>query len=168
MPSPPPPGLAQVFDLRFWSGDDSTRVVLDLEKKVEIKYDRVGNPDRLFVDLSRTRLHPNLTSRTFPVGDGLLAQVRIGQNKDDVVRVVLDFKEVYEYSVFYLQEGERPRLVIDVRGTSTARRSAKQVAKATPPTRTSGGRGRGRAFGARGRAAPTRPATGRPPGRGVH
>jgi N-acetylmuramoyl-L-alanine amidase len=132
VPSPPPPGLAQVFDLRFWSGDESTRVVLDLEKKVELKYDRVGNPDRLFVDLARTRLHPNLTSRTFPVGDGLLAQVRIGQNKDDVVRVVLDFKEVYEYSVFYLEEDGHTRLVIDVRGTSAPPRSGKQVAKATP------------------------------------
>ena len=132
VPSPPPPGLAQVFDLRFWSGDESTRVVLDLEKQVEMKYDRVGNPDRLFVDLSRTRLHPNLTSRTFPVGDGLLAQVRIAQNKDDVVRVVLDFKEVYEYSVFYLEEDRHTRLVIDVRGTSGAPRSGKQVAKAAP------------------------------------
>jgi len=139
VPSPPPPGLAQVFDLRFWSGDETTRVVLDLEKKVELKYDRVGNPDRLFVDLARTRLHPNLTSRTFPVGDGLLAQVRIGQNRDDVVRVVLDFKEVYEYSVFYLEEDGHTRLVIDVRGTSGAPRSGKQVAKGTvtsalPPT----------------------------------
>jgi N-acetylmuramoyl-L-alanine amidase len=135
VPSPPPPGLAQVFDLRFWSGDESTRVVLDLEKKVELKYDRVANPDRLFVDLSRTRLHPNLTSRTFPVGDGLLAQVRIGQNKDDVVRVVLDFKEVYEYSVFYLEEDGHTRLVIDVRGASSgaAPRSGKQVAKAPSP-----------------------------------
>jgi N-acetylmuramoyl-L-alanine amidase len=136
VPSPPPPGLAQVFDLRFWSGDESTRVVLDLEKKVELKYDRVGNPDRLFVDLPRTRLHPNLTSRTFPVGDGLLAQVRIGQNKEDVVRVVLDFKEVYEYSVFYLEEDGRNRLVIDVRGVSGVPRSGKQVAKAAPPTAT--------------------------------
>jgi N-acetylmuramoyl-L-alanine amidase len=130
VPSPPPPGLAQIFNLRFWSGDESTRVVLDLEKKVEMKYDRLANPDRLFVDLSRTRLHPNLTSRTFPVGDGLLAQVRIAQNREDVVRVVLDFKEVYEYSVFYLEEDNHTRLVIDVRGTAREPRAGRQVAKA--------------------------------------
>jgi len=132
VPSPPPPGLTQLFDLRFWSGDESTRVVLDLEKKVEMKYDRLANPDRLFIDLSRTRLHPNLTSRSFPVGDGLLAQVRIGQNQADVVRVVLDFKEVYEYSVFYLEEDSHTRLVIDVRGTSAVPRASKQVAKVAP------------------------------------
>jgi N-acetylmuramoyl-L-alanine amidase len=134
LPSPPPPGLARLFDLRFWSGDESTRVVLDLERKVKFTYDRLTGPDRLFVDLQRTRLHPNLTSRTFPVGDGLLAQVRIGQNKDDVVRVVLDFKEVYEHGVFYLEEDNRPRLVIDIRGTSAASRAGKKVADAPQPT----------------------------------
>jgi N-acetylmuramoyl-L-alanine amidase len=109
-------------------------VVLDLEKKVGIKYDRLASPDRLFVDLSRTRLHPNLTSRTFPVGDGLLAQVRIGQNQNDLVRVVLDFKEVYEDNVFYLEEDKRTRLVIDVRGLSDATPPRTQVAKAPPTT----------------------------------
>ena len=134
LPSAPPRGLAQVFDLRFWSGSESTRVVLDLEKKVAIKYDRLSSPDRLFVDLSRTRLHPNLTSRTFPVGDGLLAQVRIGQNQNDLVRVVLDFKEVYEYNVFYLEEDKRTRLVIDVRGMSDPTPSRTQVAGAPATT----------------------------------
>ena len=68
LPSPPPPGLAQVFDLRFWSGDSSTRVVVDLERKVELKYDRIADPDRLFVDLVGTRLHPNLTEPQLPRG----------------------------------------------------------------------------------------------------
>ncbi|MGH9885044.1 MAG: AMIN domain-containing protein, partial [bacterium] len=71
LPAPPPPGLAQVFNLRFWSGEASTRVVLDVEKQVQIHYDRISNPDRLWVDLEGTRLHPNLQGRSFPVGDGL-------------------------------------------------------------------------------------------------
>ena len=114
LPSPPPPGLAQVFNLRFWSGDSSTRVVIDIEKEVQYRYDRIADPDRLWIDLPGTRLHPNLAHRSFPVGDGLLEQVRIGQNRDDVVRVVLDFKDVKDHSIFYL---ENPlRLVVDVRG----------------------------------------------------
>ena len=36
-PRPPPPGLAQVFNLRFWSGESSTRVVLDVEKQVPLQ-----------------------------------------------------------------------------------------------------------------------------------
>jgi len=119
LPSPPPPGLVAVFDLRAWSGDSSTRVVLDLERKVKLSYDRIAGPDRLFVDLLGTRLHPNLKSRSFPVGDGLLEKIRIAQNKDDVVRVVLDFKDVKDHSVFFLEDPTR--LVIDVRGTSRPR-----------------------------------------------
>lgn len=114
LPSPPPPGLAGVFDLRSWSGKSSTRVVLDLERKVELRSDRVGNPERLWIDLVGTRLHPNLARRVFPVGDGLLEQVRIAQNRPDVVRVVLDFKDSWEHNFFYL-DGP-PRLVIDVKG----------------------------------------------------
>jgi len=127
LPSPPPPGLARVFDLRAWSGDSSTRVVIDVERKVQLQSDRATNPDRLWVDLVGARLHPNLARRVFPVGDGLLEQVRIAQNRDDVVRVVLDFKDVGEHQVFYLDDP--PRLVIDVRGQV---RPSPQVAQAPP------------------------------------
>ncbi len=126
LPSPPPRGLARVFDLRSWSGDSSTRVVIDVERKVELRSDVAKNPDRLWVDLVGTRLHPNLARRVFPVGDGLLEQVRIAQNRDDVVRVVLDFRDVWEHQVFYLDTP--PRLVIDVRGHG---RPGAQVAEAT-------------------------------------
>ena len=114
VPSPPPPGLARVFDLRFWTGKTSTRVVIDLESKVKLKYDRVGNPERLWIDLIGTRLHPNLEKRVFPVADGLLEQVRIAQNRPDAVRVVLDFKGSWDHNFFYLDAP--PRLVIDVKG----------------------------------------------------
>jgi N-acetylmuramoyl-L-alanine amidase len=118
VPSPPPPGLARVFDLRFWSGKTSTRVVLDLESKVKLDSDRVGNPERLWIDLIGTRLHPNLEKRVFPVGDGLLERVRIAQNRPDAVRIVLDFKGAWDHNFFYL-DGP-PRLVIDVEGRAKA------------------------------------------------
>ncbi len=114
VPSPPPPGLARVFDLRSWTGDSSTRVVIDLERKVRISSDRIADPDRLWIDLAGTRLHPNLKARSFPVSDGLLEQIRIAQNRDDVVRIVLDFKDVRDHNVFYLEDPTR--LIVDVRG----------------------------------------------------
>lgn len=114
LPRTPPPGLARVFNLRFWSGESSTRIVLDLERQVTLKHDRIASPDRVYVDLQRARLHPSLTDRTFPVGDGLLSQIRVGQNRDDVVRVVLDFHSLKDYTVFYLDDPVR--LVIDVHG----------------------------------------------------
>ena len=132
LPSPPPPGLAAVFDLRAWSGDSSTRVVVDVERKVPIQSDRARNPDRLWVDLVGARLHPNLAKRVFPVGDGLLEQVRIGKNREDVVRIVLDFKDVWEHQVFYLDNPTR--LVIDVRGQATAKAAATAQAPAPAPS----------------------------------
>ena len=132
LPPPPKPGLARVFNLRSWSGDSSTRIVIDVERQVPIRSDRITDPDRLWIDLDGTRLHPNLVDRSFPVGDGLLEKVRIAQNKDDVVRVVLDFKDVRDHTIFYL---ENPmRLVIDVRGTQLPRTaSAAPLARAPDP-----------------------------------
>jgi N-acetylmuramoyl-L-alanine amidase len=114
LPAPPPPGLASVYDLRFWTGDAATRVVIDVERKVKIDSDRISNPDRLWIDLAGTRLHPKLQQREFGVGDGLLEKIRVGHNRDGVVRVVLDFREVAGYNVFYLEDPLR--LVVDVKG----------------------------------------------------
>ncbi len=137
LPSPPPPGLARVYDLRSWSGDSSTRVVIDVERKVQLQSDVARNPDRLWVDLQGTRLHPNLARRVFPVGDGLLEQVRIAQNRDDVVRVVLDFKDVWEHQVFYLENPTR--LVIDVQGGNRARAGAGEGPTPSLPSRSVNG-----------------------------
>jgi N-acetylmuramoyl-L-alanine amidase len=131
LPQPPPPGLAQVFNLRFWSGEASTRVVIDVERKVPIKHDRIEKPDRLWIDLDGTHLHPNLTDRAFPVGDGLLEQVRIGQNRDRVVRVVLDFKDVKDHQVFYLDNPTR--LVVDVNATPKPRMASAAAPEAPVP-----------------------------------
>ncbi len=129
---------AQVKNLRFWTGDSSTRVVLDLERPVTLHHDRIGNPDRLWIDLLGTRLDPELKDRTFPVGDGLLERVRIGPNRDGVVRMVLDFKSVSDYNIFYLRDPAR--LVVDVKGDGVAdpRRaesSSAQAAKVADPPR---------------------------------
>jgi N-acetylmuramoyl-L-alanine amidase len=136
LPTPPPPGLAQVFNLRFWTGEASTRIVVDLEREVQLKQDRISGPDRLYVDLIGTRLHPNLSDRSFPVGDGLLEKIRIAQNRADAVRIVLDFKNVKDTNVVYLHDPTR--LVIDVRGTprtatADARPTVERAPSPTPP-----------------------------------
>jgi len=131
LPATPRPGLAQVFNLRSWTGETSTRVVLDLDRQVKLKYSRIGNPDRLWIDLIGSRLHPNLTDRSFPVGDGLLEKVRIGPNREGVVRMVLDLRSVSEHNMFYLQDP--PRLVVDVHANATRGKAVASTRK--PATR---------------------------------
>ncbi len=131
LPSPPPPGLASVYDLRFWTGDSATRVVVDLERKVKIESDRISHPDRLWIDLEGTRLHPRLQRREFAVGDGLLEKIRLAPNRDGVVRVVLDFKEVDGYNVFYLEDPLR--LVVDVKGNARFAGAALARSETTGP-----------------------------------
>jgi N-acetylmuramoyl-L-alanine amidase len=130
LPRQGPRGMAQLFDVRIWSGDSSTRVVLDLEREVKIESDRIQDPDRLWIDLLGTRMHPNLNGRTFPAADGLLEQVRVAENRPGVVRVVLDFKDVKDHSILYLENPTR--LVVDVRG-------ADRAAPAPPVARQDGG-----------------------------
>lgn len=129
-------GHVQIYGVRFWSGDNSTRVVIDLDHKVEIKQDRLQSPPRLFVDLIGTRLHPNLVGKTFPVGNAFLKQIRIGVNRENVVRVVIDFGEASSHNVFFLSDPER--LVIDVRGEAgtgarVAGSEAKTAGSPAPP-----------------------------------
>lgn len=128
--------LSQVHAVRFWSGASSTRVVIDLERRVPIQYDRLSNPPRLYVDLKGARLHPNLlqpdrTPKVFPVGDGFLKQIRVAGNSDGVVRVVVDFDDATEHTVFFLPSPER--LVIDVKGGRGGSLRASAAAPPAPP-----------------------------------
>jgi N-acetylmuramoyl-L-alanine amidase len=72
------------------------------------------SPDRIYFDLLGTRLSQSLASLTVPIDDGFLKQIRVGQFKSDVARVVLDFESISEYNVFSLYEPYR--LVVDILG----------------------------------------------------
>jgi N-acetylmuramoyl-L-alanine amidase len=133
VPEPPPPGLARVFDLRTYTSASTTRVVIFLEKRVNYQQGRVENPDRLFIDLLGTHLHPNLESRKFPVGDGLLQQVRVAQFNPQVVRIVLDFKDIAEETVFCLDNPVR--LIVDVQAPARSARTAANNSLAAKATR---------------------------------
>ncbi len=124
-------GHVQIFGVRFWSGEASTRVVIDLDRKVEIKQDRLQSPPRLFVDLIGTRLHPNLVGKSFPVGNAFLKQIRLGVNRENVVRVVIDFGEALGHNVFFLSNPDR--LVIDVKGEPSSSRGITTAMASTSP-----------------------------------
>jgi N-acetylmuramoyl-L-alanine amidase len=125
---------AAVTELHTWHGEDSTRIVVDLNDT--IKYDAVRIPNRIYFDLYKARLGSRLLNRQLDVDNGLLKTIRVAQNKPDVVRVVLDVNGAKDYSAFLLANPYR--LVIDVH-SKAAGSQAKEVA-AAPAANTDSGK----------------------------
>jgi len=120
----PAPGvIATVTNLRFWSNPNYTRVVIDADREASyyhhlLKKDpSLGKPQRLYVDLSESRLGENIR-KSIPIHDDLLSDARAGQYTSDSVRVVVDIKSFETYKIFSLRDPFR--IVIDVWGTKTA------------------------------------------------
>lgn len=135
-PQASPGGMPQVTEIRHWVGPHYTRIVIGMnggETKFETR--RLSNPDRIVLDLFDTKLSPALAGMKFQVEDGFLRQVRAGQFKPDVTRVVLDVEKVQDYFIFPLPNPFR--LVIDIHGPQDEAPSKSRVAKSKPPKVTS-------------------------------
>ena len=124
--------LLLVNGIRRWVGADYTRIVIGVDDEVQFNAQRIANPDRLVFDLPGTRLSPALGGRAFSVEDGLLRQIRVAQYSPTVTRVVLDVKQMDDYSVFTLPNPFR--LVIDIHGKAKAP-VAEALDSAPPQTR---------------------------------
>jgi len=112
-------GLVVVNNIRHWTGTEYTRVVIDVDDEVQYENKRLFNPDRIYFDLYPAQISPNIAGKSFPVKDGFLKRIRIAQNTKEVVRVVLDFASISDYSVFPLYNPNR--IVIDILGTGKGR-----------------------------------------------
>jgi N-acetylmuramoyl-L-alanine amidase len=151
-PAPaPPPGVAKeapaaaptaalplVTEIRHWTLADLTRVIVTLETDVHVKPERLTNPDRVFFDIPKTRLHPSLRHGTVPVGDERVKQIRVAQTQIGVTRVVVDLAADAAYSLSTLTNP--PRLVMELKPKTVARPPAPkppapktELAKAEPP-----------------------------------
>ena len=109
-------GLAQVTNIRHWATPNYARVVIELEKDVEYGVGRLERPPRIYLDLYKTRVSKEVSSKTIPVEYEMLKSIRAGQNRQDVSRVVLDVGDITDYSVFELPNPYR--LVIDLHSRS--------------------------------------------------
>jgi len=112
-------GLVKVNQIRHWSTEDYTRVVIQLDKEMPfkpifLKEDPAnGMPPRLFVDIYGTRVDKNLYVE--PISSGLLEEIKFARNTNDSVRVVLYIKSFDDYKVFALQNPFR--IVMDIKGS---------------------------------------------------
>jgi len=109
---------ATILAVRTWPADEYTRVTLEMDSELKAEHFTLENPNRLVVDidgLSMSSKLDDLVSKIRP-NDPYIASVRIGQNRPDVVRMVLDLKQPIAPQVFTLKPiGEyKYRLVLDL------------------------------------------------------
>jgi N-acetylmuramoyl-L-alanine amidase len=100
-----------VQNIRHWSTDEYTRVIIDMDLDAQYARARLSDPYRVYFDISNAKLSPDLKNRTFGVEDAVLKQIRVAQNSAESVRVVLDLSGTSEYSAFELHNPFR--IVID-------------------------------------------------------
>jgi N-acetylmuramoyl-L-alanine amidase len=119
-----------VTDIRTWNAPDQTRIVVTIEDTIKYNASRIASPDRIYFDLYKANLTPALAKKTLAVDNGLLRSVRLAQNKQGVVRLVLDVDGAKDYSAFLLSHPYR--LVIDVHAPLAS--AVKQPASAPAKT----------------------------------
>lgn len=105
-----------VTEIRHWSYQDYTRVVINLSGPVEFTNNVLRNPSRLYVDLKGSSLADGLEAEV-AVKDGILKSIRSSQYDPETVRVVLDLGDMDSFKVFPMEDPQR--VVIDVFGKSS-------------------------------------------------
>ena len=109
---------AQIAAVRVWPANDYTRVTLETDSKLKYSHFLVTDPHRMVVEIEGVELDTKLKSLVAKVqpNDPYIAQVRVGQNRPGVVRMVFDLKEEIQPQVFTLAPvGDyRHRLVFDL------------------------------------------------------
>lgn len=99
--------ITHLKNIRYYSGVDYTRVVLDLSAPLKIKEKVLPGEeiDRLYFDLEPcdfAQEFPGEKKKEIAVKTGYLQQIRLARNKKNSVRVVFDFNKIGKYTVFYL------------------------------------------------------------------
>lgn len=130
-------GLAQAAQtdlqgLRVWASPDKTRVVFDISKAVEHKLFTLDGPDRLVIDISKTRLSTKLDSTK----GGIIKGVRSAPRNGKDLRVVLDLSTAVQPKSFVLKPNSKygHRLVIDLAPKQASKNTAtRKTVKRTAP-----------------------------------
>jgi N-acetylmuramoyl-L-alanine amidase len=110
-----------------------TRVVIDLTAPADYKVFTLGNPSRVVLDLSETRLPPDFDLR-LPDGS-IISRLRSGIQNGTDLRLVLDVHQPTKPSALLLPnpDGKGFKLVLDLPHTPLGMAAPAKVAKAEPP-----------------------------------
>lgn len=107
--------------VNYWSNNNYTQVTLQLDRPAAWKSNELdkgvnGKAGRIYIDINGVWL--GQVARNIAIGDNLVKRVRLGQNKADVVRVVLDTGFIKDYKIVQLADPHR--LVIYLWGGQTS------------------------------------------------
>lgn len=109
---------AQILAVRVWPAADYTRVTLENDTELKTSHFIVKDPERMVVDIEGLELNPTLKQLVAKIqaNDPYIKQVRVGQNRPNVVRLVFDLKAEVNPQVFTLQPvgTYQHRLVFDL------------------------------------------------------
>ncbi|SDC38737.1 N-acetylmuramoyl-L-alanine amidase [Massilia sp. PDC64] len=124
---------AQIMAVRVWPADEYTRVTLENDGELKTTHFMVPDPPRLVVDIDGLALNDTLKSLVAKIesNDPYIKQVRVGQNRPNVVRLVFDLKEEVKPQVFNLAPvaGYHHRLIFDLYPVKPVDPLASMIAK---------------------------------------
>jgi N-acetylmuramoyl-L-alanine amidase len=117
-----PARAAQIVGVRVWPAEEYTRVTLENDSNLKTSHFLVKDPERMVVDIEGIDLNPALKSLVAKIqsNDPYIRQVRVGQNRPNVVRLVFDLKEEVRPQVFVLPPvgNYQHRLIFDLYPTN--------------------------------------------------
>ncbi len=107
-----------VLAVRTWPAPDYTRITLELASELKAEHFTLENPNRMVVDIEGLQMSNALEQLVSSVqpDDPYIASLRVGQNRPEVVRLVIDLKQAIAPQVFTLKPvGDyQYRLVLDL------------------------------------------------------
>ncbi|MFZ6816899.1 N-acetylmuramoyl-L-alanine amidase [Undibacterium sp. Ji22W] len=108
----------QILAVRVWPAADYTRVTLENDAELKATHFLVKDPNRMVVEIEGLTLNSTLKELVAKIqtNDPYIKQVRVGQNRPNVVRMVFDLKEEINPQVFTLKPigNYQHRLVFDL------------------------------------------------------
>lgn len=113
------PELVTVRSVRYWTLGQTTRVAIELSGETKYKYEKLHDPERLFLDVTESKSAVGAKAlQVIRVGDKLLKQVRVGQKDARTTRVVLDLEGPVEQEISQLANPNR--IIVEVRAPGTS------------------------------------------------
>src|SRR5690606_42028353 len=108
---------ASILAVRVWPARDYTRVTLELDEPLKSTQLQLSDPPRLVVDLEGLEIDLSLRELVAKIRpeDPHILQVRVGQHRARVARLVFDLKSEVLPQLFTLEPvgNHRHRLVLD-------------------------------------------------------